>query len=102
MKKFEIVLSIEKFLKENRLLKMTDLRFNTPLVISDDGITKLVIDQYYEYDVTIFVYKDSKREGKYQEYYDDLPMEVLEKIYNQVKKLSTELKSESEQESEPA
>lgn len=94
MKKFELVSSIEKFIRENRLLKITDLRFKTPLVISNDGITKLVIDQYYEYDVTIFVYKDTKREGKYQEYYDDLPIEILEQIYVQIQKLSTELNSE--------
>lgn len=93
MNKFELTFAIISFMREYRLFKITDLGFKVPLVLSDIDDTKYTIEQYYEYDVTIFVYQNSKRVKKYQEYYADLSIDVLEQIYNQTKSFSEELKN---------
>lgn len=92
MNKFDLAFSIISFMRENRLFKITDLGFKSPLVLSNIDNTESVIEQYYEYDVTIFVYQNSKLIKKYQEYYADLSLEILEQIHEQSKKYSIELK----------
>jgi len=87
MNKLNLVLSIITFFRENLESKKTDLGFKNPLVLMDDGNIKLVIEKYYEYDVTIFKYKNGeevKLVKKYQEYYADLSVNVLELIYAQI------------------
>ena len=84
MNKLNLVLSIITFFRENLESKKTDLGFKNPLVLMDDGNIKLVIEKYYEYDVTIFKYHNSKIVKKYQEYYADLSVDILELIYKQI------------------
>lgn len=94
MNKFDLAFSIISFMRENRLSKISDLGFKSPLVLSSIDNTEHIIEHYYEYDVTIFVYENSKRIKKYQEYYADLSIEILEQIYEQIQKYSKELKNE--------
>ena len=104
MYRFELILSIIKFFRDNKELKKSDLGFKEPLLLSGDSDTKFYIVRYYEYDVTIFVYKNLEIDGvqtkklltKYQEYYADLSDDVLEKIQEQLEKYSTKLKSKIE------
>lgn len=105
MNRFELILSIIKFFRENKELKKSDLGFKEPLLLSSDNDnTKFYIVRYYEYDVTIFVYKYLEIDGvqtkklltKYQEYYADLSDDVLEKIHDQIDKYSFKLKSKIE------
>ena len=104
MYRFELILSIIKFFRDNKELKTSDLGFKEPLLLSGDSDTKFYIVRYYEYDVTIFVYKNLEIDGvqtkklltKYQEYYADLSDDVLEKIQEQIEKYSTKLKSKIE------
>ena len=91
MNKFDLAFSIISFMKENRLFKITDLGFKSPLVLSNIDNTVSIIEHYYEYDVTIFVYKNSKIIQKYQEYYADLSLEILEQIYDQSQKYLEDL-----------
>lgn len=95
MNKFDMAFAIISFMRENRLLNITNLGFKNSLVLSDTDNTKSIIEHYYEYDVTIFVYKDSKVIKKYQEYYADLSLEILEQIYVQTQNFSEELKNKN-------
>ena len=95
MNKFELAFAIISFMRTNRLSRITDLGFKIPLVLSEKDNTKFVIEQYYEYDVTIFVYENSKKVKMIQEYYADLSLEVLEQIYEQTQKFSEELKNKN-------
>jgi len=94
MKKKDLVVSIISFFRENKHLKNVYLSVKTPLCLhsSEDGSTTLLIEKYYEYDVTISEYKNSKRVSISQECYDDLPINILEKIYDKIQKYSEEIK----------
>ena len=94
MKKKDLVVSIISFFRENKHLKNVYLSFKSPLCLhsSEDGSTTLLIEKYYEYDVTISEYKNSKRVSISQECYDDLPIKVLEQIYDKIQKYSEEIK----------
>jgi len=84
MNKVELVVLIIKHFKDNRHVKNTDLGFKSHLKLYSEGDTELLIEKYYEYDVTIFEYKDSKKIAIYQKDYSDLPIPILEQIYAQI------------------
>lgn len=84
MNKVELVVLIIKFFKDNRHVKNIDIGFKSPLELYSEGDIKLLIEKYYEYDVTIFEYKDSKKIAVYQKDYSDLPIPILEQIYAQI------------------
>ena len=86
-------MSIIKLFRDNKELEKSDLGYKEPLLLSSDDDTKSYIVRYYEYDVTVFVYKNSKLVNKYQEYYADLSDEILEKIHEQIQNYSDEHKS---------
>lgn len=83
MNKVELVVLIIKFFKDNHV-KNIDIGFKSPLELYSEGDNKLLIEKYYEYDVTIFEYKDSKKVAVYQKDYSDLPIPILEQIYSQI------------------
>lgn len=91
MNKLNLVLSIIKFFRDNEGLKRTDLG-----VLFIDNNNELVIQKYYEYDVTIFEYKNSIVIRKYQEYYADLSINTLESIYAQIEKYSKNLNTQKD------
>ena len=93
MNKVELVVSIIKFFKDNRHVKNTDLGFKSHLKLYSEGDTELLIEKYYEYDVTIFEYQDSKKIAVYQKDYSDLPVPILEQIYAQIELHSVELET---------
>ena len=84
MNKVELVVLIIKHFKDNRHVKNTDLGFKSPLKLYSEGDTELLIEKFYEYDVTIFEYKDSKKVAVYQKDYSDLPIPILEQIYAKI------------------
>ena len=96
MNKFDLVLFIVSFFRNNKHVKNIDLGFKTPLILysADNYDNELVIEKYYEYDVTISEYKNSKKINTYQECYDDLPITILEQIYEQLKIYSNQIKYE--------
>jgi len=93
MNKVELVVEIIKFFKDNHHVKNTDIGFDTHLKMYSEGDTELLIEKYYEYDVTIYEYKDSKKVAAYQKDYSDLPTTVLEQIYIKIKSRSVELET---------
>lgn len=93
MNKVELVVSIIKFFKDNRQVKNTDLGFKSHLKLYSEGDTELLIEKYYEYDVTIFEYQDSKKIAVYQKDYSDFPVPILEQIYAQIELHSVELET---------
>lgn len=93
MNKVELVVLIIKHFKDNRHVKNTDLGFKSHLKLYSEGDTELLIEKYYEYDVTICEYKDSKKVDVYQKHYSDLPIPILEQIYAQIEFRSVELET---------
>jgi len=93
MNKVELVVLIIKFFKDNRHVKNTDLGFKYHLKLYSEGENELLIEKYYEYDVTICEYKESKKVAVYQKDYSDLPIPILEQIYAQVELHSVELET---------
>lgn len=91
MNKFDLVLLIIKFMKDNHHLKIVDLGFKNPLELLVDNDYKLVIEKYYEFDITVSQYKNDNRVMVYQEYYQDLPINILQQIYDQIQIYSIEL-----------
>lgn len=93
MNKVELVVSIIKFFKDNHHVKNTDIGFKSHLKLYSEGDTELFIEKYYEYDVTIFEYKDSKKVAVYQKDYSDLPIQILEQIYAKIELKNSELET---------
>lgn len=93
MNKAELVIEIIKFFKDNRHVKNTDIGFETHLKMYSDGDTELLIEKYYEYDVTIYEYNDTKKVAVYQKDYSDLPIITLEQIYNKIELRLAELET---------
>ena len=91
MNKNEIVVEIVKYFRENRHVKNTDIGFDAHLKMYSEGDTKLLIEKYYEYDVTIVEYNNSKKVAVYQKDYSDLPILILEQIYSKIELRSIEL-----------
>lgn len=84
MKKFDVVLFIVSFFRETRGSRNFDLGFKSPLVLHSDANNEMIIEKYYEYDVTISEYQNSKRIKIRQECYSDLPIAILEQIQDQI------------------
>lgn len=93
MNKIELVVEIIKFFKDNRHVKNTDLGFESYLKMYSEGDTELFIEKYYEYDVTVCEYKDSKKVAVYQKDYSDLPILILEQICAKIETRAVELKT---------
>ena len=88
MSKTELIWYIVSFFKEYGHLRKADLGFKECLALFSDGDDVLLIEKYYQYDVTICEYKKGKAINNYQQDYDDLPINILETIYNQIKFLN--------------
>ena len=93
MNKVELIVLIIKFFKDNRHVKNIDLGFKNNLKLYSDGSHELIIDKYYEYDVTVCEYVDSKKVDVYQKDYSDLPIQILEQIHTQIELKLVELET---------
>ena len=84
MNRTELIWNIVDFFKETHNIPKADLGFKSPLILFKDGDDILQIEKYYQFDVTICEYKGNIAISVHQQEYHDLPISVLELIYERI------------------
>ena len=96
MNKFELVQSIILFFRENNVrIKDAEKYVKEELVLESLNDKKLIIEKYYEFDATVCEYENSKKVKQYQLDYADMPLNILEEIFEFVLEYSNETKESS-------
>lgn len=91
MNKIELVASIVTFFRENNIrVKDAEKIIKNKLVLESNDDKRIIIEKYYEFDATVCEYENLKAVRMYQLDYADMPLDILELIFETILEYSKE------------